>query len=118
MSPANKRVTVYLKPEYHRALRIKAAETEYSVSDLVNLAVKQALLEDAVDLEAFDKRAREPLLIFGSIFLANLELGYLTPPVGLNLLLASYRFNEPMPRVYRDVRIFLGLGLAVVLLIT
>ncbi len=62
--------------------------------------------------------AEKQLLIFGSIFLANLELGYLTPPVGLNLLLASYRFNEPMPRVYRDVRIFLGLGLAVVLLIT
>src|SRR4030042_1874941 len=43
MSNANKRVTVYLKPEYHRALRVKAAETEYSVSDLVNSAVKQAL---------------------------------------------------------------------------
>jgi tripartite ATP-independent transporter DctM subunit len=54
----------------------------------------------------------------GIIFLANLELGYLTPPVGLNLYLASYRFNEPLSRVYRDVLVFLGLGLAVVLLIT
>jgi hypothetical protein len=67
MSNANKRVTVYLKPEYHRALRIKAAETEYSVSDLVNSAVKLALLEDAVDLEAFDKRAKDPLLAFEDV---------------------------------------------------
>jgi len=54
----------------------------------------------------------------GIIFLANLELGYLTPPVGLNLYLASYRFNEPIHRVYRDVLIFLVLGLVAVLLIT
>jgi C4-dicarboxylate transporter DctM subunit len=54
----------------------------------------------------------------GIIFLANLELGYLTPPVGLNLYLASYRFNEPLPRVYRDVLVFLALGLLTVLLIT
>jgi len=67
MSSANKRVTVYLKPEYHRALRIKAAETEYSVSDLVNSAVKQSLLEDAIDLEAFEKRAKEPLLVFEEV---------------------------------------------------
>ena len=64
MEKASKRVTVYLQPEYHRALRVKSAETEYSISDLVNSAVKQALLEDAVDLEAFDKRAGEPLLVF------------------------------------------------------
>jgi len=67
MSTSNKRVTVYLKPEFHRALRIKAAETESSVSDLVNSAVKQALLEDALDLEAFDKRAREPLFVFEDV---------------------------------------------------
>jgi len=67
MGNANKRVTVYLKPEYHRALRIKAAETEYSVSDLVNSAVKLALLEDAVDIEAFEKRAKDPLLAFEDV---------------------------------------------------
>jgi len=67
MTKANKRVTIYLKPEYHRALRIKAAETEYSVSDLVNSAVKLALLEDAIDLEAFERRAREPLLVFEDV---------------------------------------------------
>lgn len=66
-SAANKRVTVYLKPEYHRALRVKSAETEYSVSDLVNAAVRTALLEDAADLEAFDTRAGEPALAFEDV---------------------------------------------------
>jgi len=67
MNKPNKRVTVYLKPDYHRALRVKAAETEYSVSDLVNSAVKQALLEDAADLEAFEERASEPLIAFEDV---------------------------------------------------
>ena len=54
----------------------------------------------------------------GIIFLANMELGYLTPPVGLNLYLSSYRFNEPIIRVYKDIRVFLAVHLATVLLIT
>jgi tripartite ATP-independent transporter DctM subunit len=54
----------------------------------------------------------------GIIFLANMELGYLTPPVGMNLFLASYRFNEPMGRIYRDVFPFLTIQLIAVLLIT
>ena len=67
MDNSSKRVTVYIKPEFHRALKVKAAETEYSVSDLVNSAVKQALLEDSIDIEAFDKRAGEPLLCFEDV---------------------------------------------------
>jgi C4-dicarboxylate transporter DctM subunit len=39
----------------------------------------------------------------GIIFLANMELGYLTPPVGLNLLISSYRFKKPVPEVLRSV---------------
>jgi tripartite ATP-independent transporter DctM subunit len=54
----------------------------------------------------------------GIIFLANMELGYLTPPVGLNLFLASYRFNEPLGRVYRYVIPFFFIQLVSVLLIT
>ena len=54
----------------------------------------------------------------GIIFLANLELGYLTPPVGLNLFLASYRFNEPLAKIYRDVIPFFLALLVTVLLIT
>lgn len=54
----------------------------------------------------------------GIIFLANLELGYLTPPVGMNLFLSSYRFNEPLSRVYRNVVPFFLLLLGTVLVIT
>lgn len=54
----------------------------------------------------------------GIIFLANMELGYLTPPVGLNLYLASYTFNEPIGKIYKDVFPFLMIQLVTVLLIT
>jgi tripartite ATP-independent transporter DctM subunit len=54
----------------------------------------------------------------GVIFLANLGVGYLTPPVGLNLFLASYRFEEPLPRIYRYVLPFFLAQLAVVILVT
>lgn len=57
-------------------------------------------------------------LHLGMIFLANLELGYLTPPVGMNLFLASYRFEKPLVHIYRDVIPFLLVLLCVVLLIT
>ena len=57
-------------------------------------------------------------LHLGIIFLANLELGYLTPPVGLNLFLASYRFEKPVFRIFRDTLPFLLVLLLVVLLIT
>ncbi len=57
-------------------------------------------------------------LHLGIIFLANLELGYLTPPVGLNLFLSSFRFNRPIIKVYRDTIPFFLLLLVVVLLIT
>jgi predicted DNA-binding protein len=64
MSNNNKRATIYFDPELHRALRLKAAETERSVSDLVNEAVKLALIEDAEDLSAFSERADERELPF------------------------------------------------------
>jgi tripartite ATP-independent transporter DctM subunit len=54
----------------------------------------------------------------GIIFLANLGLGFITPPVGLNLFLASYRFDQPLLRVYRSVWPFFLLQLAIVLIIT
>ena len=62
-----KRATVYLDAALHRALRLKAAETEQSVSELVNAAVQQSLIEDAEDLEAFRKRTREPSLEFETV---------------------------------------------------
>ena len=51
--PKVKRATVYLDPTLHRALRVKAAETDESVSALVNSAVRLSLGEDATDLAAF-----------------------------------------------------------------
>jgi tripartite ATP-independent transporter DctM subunit len=54
----------------------------------------------------------------GIIFLVNLEAGFLTPPVGLNLFLASYRFKKPFVEICRYVAPFLLIQLLVVLLIT
>jgi tripartite ATP-independent transporter DctM subunit len=54
----------------------------------------------------------------GIIFLANLELGYLTPPMGANLFLSSYRFDKPLTEVFRSVLPYLAILLIAVLLIT
>ncbi len=62
-----KRATVYFDPTLHRALRIKAASTERSLSDLVNAAIRASLAEDAEDLEAFAARAKEPSLAFEDV---------------------------------------------------
>ena len=59
----------------------------------------------------------EPVQL-GIIFLSNLELGYLTPPVGMNLCLSAYRFQRPMASVYRATLPFYLILLAGVLLIT
>lgn len=67
MSSLTKRSTVYLEPSLHKVLRMKAAETSRSVSDLINEAVRQALMEDAEDYAAFDERANEPLISFSSM---------------------------------------------------
>ena len=62
MGTATSRATVYLDPELHKALRLKAVETSQSVSELVNKAVKEALAEDAEDIAAFEERVGEPLI--------------------------------------------------------
>ena len=59
-----KRTTVYFDPEIHRALRLKSAVSERSISELVNDAVRSSLAEDAEDLAAFDDRADEPAVDF------------------------------------------------------
>ncbi|MFA6111040.1 MAG: CopG family transcriptional regulator [Candidatus Latescibacterota bacterium] len=64
MSNATKRSTIYFDPPLHRALRLKAAETDRSLSDLVNDAVRLSLSEDAEDLAAFEERAGEPSIAF------------------------------------------------------
>jgi predicted transcriptional regulator len=64
MAVETKRATIYLDPELHKALKLKAVETSRSVSELVNDAVREALAEDAEDLEAFEERAAEPLISY------------------------------------------------------
>jgi plasmid stability protein len=59
---AARRATVYLDADLHRALRVKAAETDKSISDLVNAAVRLNLSEDAEDLAAYRTRVKEPNL--------------------------------------------------------
>lgn len=62
-----KRATVYFEAPIHRALRLKSAETDASVSDLVNAAVRRSLAEDADDLAAFRDRAKEPRVTFEAV---------------------------------------------------
>jgi predicted transcriptional regulator len=64
MAVLSKRSTVYLDPELHKALRLKALETSRSMSELINEAIRGALSEDAEDLAAFDERADEPLISY------------------------------------------------------
>ncbi|WP_018146400.1 MULTISPECIES: hypothetical protein [unclassified Thioalkalivibrio] len=67
MNEPNKRSTVYFEPDLHRALRLKAASTQCSVSDLVNRAVRQTLIEDQEDLQAFEDRVAEPTMTYEAL---------------------------------------------------
>ena len=67
MATETKRATRYMDAELHRALRMKAAETCSSISEIVNHAVKLLLAEDTEDLAAFEKRAKEPLVSFEDV---------------------------------------------------
>ena len=61
---SQKRATVYFEPDVHRALRLKAAASDRSISDMVNDAVKAGLAEDAEDLAAFAERKNERNISF------------------------------------------------------
>lgn len=64
MEDTSKRATVYFDTDLHQALRLKSAVSSRSISEIVNDAVRRALAEDAEDLAAFEKRAKEPRLDF------------------------------------------------------
>jgi hypothetical protein len=66
MISLNKRATIYLDPQVHRAIKLKAAETEQSISDIVNDALRYALMEDMEDLEALRDRVAEPTISYES----------------------------------------------------
>jgi plasmid stability protein len=67
-----RRSTIYLEPELHQALRLKAAATDRSLSELVNDAVRAALAEDEEDLRAIEERADEPVMAYEE-FVAYLQ---------------------------------------------
>ena len=64
MSELSKRSTVYFEAEIHQALRVKAATTQRSVSEVVNDAVRAALSEDQEDISAFAERVNEPTMSY------------------------------------------------------
>jgi len=67
MGTAATRATVYLDPDLHRALRLKAVETDQSISKLVNDAIKESIAEDADDIAAFELRAGERLVTYDAM---------------------------------------------------
>jgi plasmid stability protein len=72
MSGSARRSTVYFEPDLHHALRVKAAHTQRSLSDLVNDAVREALREDQEDLGAFGERSEERTISYEQL-LRNLR---------------------------------------------
>lgn len=62
-----KRATVYFEPALHKALRLKAAHTHRSISEIVNDAVRLALREDQEDLAAFEDRVAEPVISYEAL---------------------------------------------------
>jgi hypothetical protein len=67
MRNLRKGATIYFDSRLHRALRVKAADTDQPVSKIINDAVRLSLGEDAEDLAAFEARAREPNLSFAGV---------------------------------------------------
>lgn len=64
---ASKRATVYFEPALHRAIRLKAAHTHRSISEIVNDAVRAALRDDEEDLAAFEDRVAEPVVSYEAL---------------------------------------------------
>ena len=64
MATQTKRTTIYLDPDLHKALRLKAVSISRSMSELVNDAVRGVLVEDAEDFTAFEEREKEPLISY------------------------------------------------------
>jgi plasmid stability protein len=67
MSELSKRATVYFDPAIHQALKIKAATTQQSLSDIVDLALRQQLSEDQEDLSAIASRISEPEISYETL---------------------------------------------------
>jgi hypothetical protein len=68
----SKRATVYFDPEIHKVLKIKAADTSTSISDIIDKAIRHELLQDQEDLNAFRERVSEPTISYEKL-VANLK---------------------------------------------
>ena len=79
MKTTAKKSTIYFDPQIHKALRLKAAETDSSVSEIVNDAIRIVLAEDTDDIAAFAERAHEPNLSFEEVLKDLKRLLHQTP---------------------------------------
>ncbi len=77
MKAQYKRATIYFDPELHKALKIKSVQSESTISDLVNAAIRQSLMEDYEDLAAFEDRRDEPNLDFEGVLKKLKSIGKL-----------------------------------------
>jgi hypothetical protein len=68
----SKRATIYFDPEIHKVLKVKAAETSTSISDIIDKAIRHELLQDQEDLNAFRERVSEPTISYEKL-VANLK---------------------------------------------
>lgn len=64
MATLSKRATVYLDPQLHKVLKLKAAETSVSISQIIDEALRKELAEDEQDLKVFQARAKEPTVSY------------------------------------------------------
>ncbi len=67
MSSLSKRSTVYFEPDVHQALRLRAASTHVSISELVDEAVRMLMSEDQQDIAAFSERINEPEISYEAL---------------------------------------------------
>jgi hypothetical protein len=67
MPNLSKRATVYFDPAIHRVLKVKAAETSTSISDIIDKAIRRELLEDEEDLRVFKERMSEPTISYDKL---------------------------------------------------
>lgn len=67
MASLTKRATIYFDPAIHRVLKVKSAETEHSISEIINEALRHELAEDQEDLADFSKRAKESSISYENL---------------------------------------------------
>jgi hypothetical protein len=67
MATLSKRATVYLDPQLHKVLKLKAAETSVSISQIIDEALRNKLVEDEEELKVFLVRAKEPTISYEKV---------------------------------------------------